>query len=508
MARAGEPTWCKGEDFKASGSSFTVLAQQDTQDPRSFVSALVKFSCSSDPELEAKRGELDKLRAEWSENFAMNDADWADAVVYAKENGNQSDKISMQATTFATMSPIDQFVAITKGFAAASNPLYVADVLDSTLTEAGRTGLLQACATNGSIARADGGMAMWAICQGDADKLDENKFSTELRGDTSHSAAERMRVRIAFYTTRAKLNKNAAIAEKLIKKDDAYKKLFDAAAKGRAEWAKTVGTNKDLLDLVQTMDSAVLFQSRKQLAGCEDTTAAALAAAVSTIPAKAFATMHDDREDPFKGFATKAGPLLVNNPIVNLAATAYALCHAKTATGRFLSRYLQEVPGMRGPRGAAFAQLLQQKFELDDTQLKEPPLPQLGLRPFNSRGGEIMSAGGVVKDLKPGKGKTTVDLERTSRKQLDCVQEHVTNRIVSIRDSGSVEYERICDKTAIVTYDSTWRGFSVTDESAKVLKPGLLFSSTYGDGLEGEVIALWPSKEAKLPSVVLGAKLK
>ncbi|MEP6859190.1 MAG: hypothetical protein ABJE66_01120 [Deltaproteobacteria bacterium] len=512
-AHAGEPAWCKGEDFKADRYSFGMIAQQDTEDPRGLLSELVKLSCSSDPGFDAKRAELDKLHVEWSKNFAMNDADWADAIAYTKEGGGGSNTITLQANTFATLSPLDQFAAITEGFAkVSSNPLYVADVLDGNLTEAGRLGFLMACAKEGSVTREDGGMSMWAICQGDVDKLDPAKFATELRGDTSHTAVERMRVRIKFYTTREQLAKNAQLVQKLIKKDDAYKKLFDSAAKGRADWAKTLGSNKDLLDLVQAMDSAVMFHSRKQAAGCEDKTAAALATAVATIPAKAFAAMHDDREDPFKGFASAAGPVLVNTPVVNLAATAYALCHPDTATSRFLSRYLQEVPGMRGPRGAAFAQLLQQKFELDDTSLKEPPLPRIGPRPFDSSGGEIMSAGGVVKGVKPGAGKdknkTVVNLEKTTRKQEDCVKEHTTNRIVGIRDSGTVEYERICDKTAIVTHDTTWNDFTVTEASAKVLKAGLVFSSTYGAQLDGEVIALWPNKDAKLPSMVLGAKLK
>jgi hypothetical protein len=510
-ALAGEPAWCKGEDFKQDVYTFGVLAQQDTVDPRGLLNQLVRLSCSS--ALEPKRAELAKVHAEWSKNFAMNDADWADALAYVKDGGGGSNDIAIQGNTLATLSPIDQFAAITNGFdKVSSNPLYVADVLDANLSEVGRLGFLTECSDVHSISREDGGMAMWAICQGDADKLDAAKFATELRGDTSHTAVERMRVRIKFYTTREKLAKNAQIAQKLFKKDDAYKKLFDSAAKGRADWAKTVGSNKELLELVQAMDSAVMFHSRKQAAGCEDKTAAALATAVATIPAKSFAAMHDNRDDPFKSFAEAAGPVLVNTPVVNLAATAYALCRPTTATTRFLSRYLQEVPGMRGPRGAAFSQLLQQKFELDDTNLKEPPLPGIGPRPFDSSGGEIMSAGGVVKGVKPGagkdKGKTVVNLEKTTRKQEDCVKEHTTNRIVGIRDSGAVDYERICDKTAIVTHDTTWEDFTVTEESGKQLKSGLLFSSTYGAHLDADVIALWPNKDAKLPSVVLGAKLK
>jgi len=508
-ALAGEPAFCKGEDFKASPYNFGIIAQQDTDDPRGLVRELVEFTCSTDPAIDAKRGELDKLRAEWSKNFAMSEADWADAVAYVKEHGAGGNDLSIQANTLASLSPVDQFAAITNGFEnVGSDPAYIADALDSSLTEVGRLGFLVGCSKEGSVTREDGGMAMWAICQGDVDKLDLAKFATEIRSDTSHSGVERMRVRIKLYTTREQLKKNAELAQKLIKKDDAYKKLFDAAAKGRADWAKNLGGNKDLLDLVQAMDSAVMFHSRKQFAGCQDKTAAALATAVATMPAKSFTGMHDDREDPFNGFAAAAGPVLVNTPVVNLAATAYTLCHQKTATGRFLSRYLQEVPGMRGPRGAAFWQLLQQKFELDDTKLKEPPLPRLGSRPFDSSGGEITSAGGVVKSVKPNKAKAVVALEKTSRKQEDCVKEHVTNRIVGIRDSGSVEYERICDKWAIVTHDTTWQDFTVTAETAKLLKPGFLFSSTYGSGMDGDVIATWPSKDAKVPGMVLGAKLK
>jgi hypothetical protein len=125
-ARAGEPAWCKGEDFKESPYSFSILAQQDTEDPRGLLQQLVKLSCSSDPGFDAKRGELDKLHAEWSKNFAMNDADWADALAYVKEGGGGSNKITLQANTLATLSPIDQFAAIASGFDNVStNPSYV-----------------------------------------------------------------------------------------------------------------------------------------------------------------------------------------------------------------------------------------------------------------------------------------------------------------------------------------------------------------------------------------------
>src|SRR5207237_3443880 len=126
------------------------------------------------------------------------------------------------------------------------------------------------------------------------------------------------------------------------------KKIYDTAAKGRADWATGPGANKALLDLVQTLDSAVFFHSRKLYAGCEGKTAAALATAVSKLPAKTFKAMHDVRDAPERGFASKAGPVLVNNAEVNLAAIAYAECQPKTGIGDFLASYLQEVPGQRG----------------------------------------------------------------------------------------------------------------------------------------------------------------
>src|SRR3569833_3953027 len=106
----------------------------------------------------------------------------------------------LQANTFATLSPIDQLGAITDGFdKVGSNPMYVADVLDANLSEVGRIGFLMTCAKEHSVTREDGGMALWAICQGDAAKLAAAKFATELRGDTGHSAADRMRVRFKLY---------------------------------------------------------------------------------------------------------------------------------------------------------------------------------------------------------------------------------------------------------------------------------------------------------------------
>jgi hypothetical protein len=227
---------------------------------------------------------------------------------------------------------------------------------------------------------------------------------------------------------------------------------------------------------------------------------------VATLPAKAFTAMHDVRDDPFAGFAAAAGPLLVNTPVVNLAASAFVECNKGTATADFLGEYLQRVPGERGPRNAALGAIMGETFKFDDTEAKKLQYPSFGTRPYQRSGGAIRSAGGVVKSTKPEGDALTVNLEKTSVVQEDCVASHKTHRLSRIRPDGVLEYESICDKTAMVKHDTTWSNFKVNPAHAKWLKPGTQFSSVMGSKL-GDVIATWPNKNAKTPSMVLGATL-
>lgn len=515
VAFAGEPAWCKGENFDEAASNLSARTFQD-DDPVSIVRNVVSYSCSKDPGIDAQRPMVEKVRAEWSKKLFMNDADWSDAVLYVKNSGFSGFDIPVSAKTIATLTPIDQYLSIKQGFGgdsgnAVADSIYAADAMDDVLTETGRLGFLESCGADKGVGRDDYEVMMWAVCQADVAKLDGNKLAAELRTDTAHTPQVRTAIHIRIAVVLDSLQKAKDQAAKLVKRDDVYKKVFDVAAKGRADWATTLGTNKELLALVQAMDSAVAFHSRKQLAGCEEKTAKALATAVSTIPAKAFTGMYDIRDDPFGGFAHKAAPVLVNTPVVNLAATAYALCQPKSAIGDMFGAYLQEVPGFRGPRSAAFAAVFAQKFELDDTNLKEVPVPKIGQRPYDRSGGSISSAGGVVKSVKPGtgedKGKMVVALQPTKIKQTDCVKEHSTNRITGITSGGTVQYELVCDKTAVVEHDNTWTDFKISPSTAAWLKPGVVFSSVHGEET-ADVVAVWPNKSAKLPSLVLGGTVK
>jgi hypothetical protein len=94
-------------------------------------------------------------------------------------------------------------------------------------------------------------------------------------------------------------------------------------------------------------------------------------------------------------------------------------------------------------------------------------------------------------------------LEKTTITTTECVKSHKTNRIQEIRIDGSVRYEEICEKSGKVTRDNTWFDVKVNKKYASQLKPGVQFSAT-GKAL----LAVWPNKNAKAPSIVLGAQVK
>ncbi|NVB77792.1 MAG: hypothetical protein HOV81_05300 [Kofleriaceae bacterium] len=508
------PGWCKGEDFK-TGRSSTVRGRDESY--KVTIQNVVEAACTSDPAVEPTREATEKLRREVSSELFMNDADWSDAVLYVKERDKSYDRTKISTTNLGALTPIDQYVAIKDGFVDgvgqdnSSDAYYRADAIGDALTETGRLGFLETCmALPGGVgARDDDRVVDWAICAEDAQKFDPKKVAEELRTDTAHEARDRTRIHLRLPVVMQGLAKVAAARDALFKTDEAYKAVFDVAQKGRDDWRKGVGTNTELLALVQSTESGFWFHSRKQFAGCEEKTQKAIADAASKIPAKLLKNLFDERYDPFHGFADKAAPILVDQAEFNLAATAYTLCQPKTAIGAYLGGALYLNPGLRGPRTAAFTAIFHQEFALDDTQLKEVKKPRMGARPYTA--GSTSSFGGVLKSFTPGgsdaKGKKIANLQQTLIKQEECVKSHSTGRIARITPNGEVQYEQVCDKAAIVTHDHTWDPFAVSERSATWVKPGQLFSTVGANG-EMEVIAVWSSKTAKQPSLLLGGVLK
>lgn len=508
-AMAGVPAWCKDASF---GADRYDLKDLSARDPRDVIITFAKATCAPTPEAEAGRAEIEKARQAWSKKLQMTEADWADAVAYAKSD-YRSERLEYSTKNLAAFTPIDQYKAFVDGFSrpggnpAFNDPFYIADAFEHRLTEVGRFGYIQACLDLGGRSVTTIPSVTWALCQGDIDRFDPVKFSEQLRSDTAHGGELRMSLRLRLLELPARLKDHAAAIQKLFGQDEAYKKIFDVAAKARAEWATGLGADTKLNDLALAMDTGTLSQSRKAFEGCEDKTSAALAAEIAKIPAKTFAGMKDVRMDPYKGFAAGAGPVLVKIPSVSLAAMPYILCHTKSGTADFLAAYLQDTPGYRGPRTTALTRIIGEKITLDDMNARLD-YPTFNSRPYWRSHGTIGSAGGVVATAKVTDDVLSVDLEKTLIKRKECIKSHTTNRISRILPDGKIEYEEICDETGWVTHDTTWGTFKIKKEFAPLLKKGVVFSSVGGQDKGADVVAIWPSKNAEAPSLVLGAAVK
>ena len=500
------PSWCGKSVFETNSYDANSLKRTE---PDYIVRAIAKVLCSNSDEIQAHHSKAEELRKSWGTKLGMRDADWADAVAFIDNRDGSYPKVELSSKSIADFTPMDQWAAIHDGMKSGEihvKDVYAADMMHGRLTEVGRLAFLEFCVKERVEHSA---MPHHAMCAGDVAAWDPAKFATQLSGDTAHDGATKMLLRLRALELADNLKTYQADRDKLFKKDDAYKKMVDAANQGRAEWEKGVGKNSALLDLMLGMDSATLSGSRKLFSGCEDKTQAALVAAISRLPAKSFAGMNDVRDDPFGGFAKKAGPVLVNNPEVNIAANAWAQCHRQSAIADFLMASLQEVPGFRGPRGAAFGALLNQKLEFDDVNATKPRFPSFYEDvPYTRRGGSLSSAGGVVDKVTKGKDSATVALQKTSAKRVDCVKSHRTNRVTRITSDGRLEYETICDKSSVVTYDTTWSDFKLNLAHVPLLKKGVLFSGTNKDNGPFEVLAIWKDKNATAPAMVLGAPVK
>jgi hypothetical protein len=506
VASAAPPAWCKG----APGDS-PDLRKLSSQDAGEVIKTFVAAECSPTAEIEDRRAEVEAARQAWSKRLGMTEADWADAVAYAGVQ-DYSIRAELSAKTLAAATPIDQYAVIAKASESVQGmgELYAADMFEPNLSETGRLGFLQvACFHHGQAAPVDangmtGTEVIWAICQTDLERIDVATLLGEIRADTAHDGALKMKLRLAAYELPRRVKDHAAEVDQMMHRDDANRKLFEVARAAHGEWASGVGKNTKLLELVLAMDSAAVTQSRKQLEGCGETTAAALADAVAAIPARAFDGMRDKHDDQSAGFASQAGPVLAQSPAVTLAAIAFLRCTPEGGVSEFLAQIADSGIPSRGPRNAALGKIRNTRITYDKVGAK---LVYPRARPYGGNYLEttvqFQSAGGTIKTVKRVGDTVTVQVQQTTMSQTECVRGHHTGRVSRIRGDGRVEYEEVCDRSEKRTHDNTWKPFELSAKYAAWLKPGAVFSATGKD-----VIAMWPNAGAKLPSMVLGGAVK
>jgi hypothetical protein len=189
---------------------------------------------------------------------------------------------------------------------------------------------------------------------------------------------------------------------------------------------------------------------------------------------------------------------------VNLASIAVVLCKQREALSKVLGGALSSTPSLRGPRNFAISKMADASIQLDDMS-KKIFWPHVR-HPYES-GDYLSSAGGQIKAVKKVGDHLVIDMAPMIITTEDCVAEHSTNHIERVHDDGRVDYARICDKTAKVKHDISWAPFDVSLNYEKVLKPGQVFSATYGSK-GGDIIAVWSGPNANAPMWLLGGTLK
>lgn len=494
---APTPAWCK--DHKFSGDPYLATLKSDN--PGNVLETLAHAVCLPSPESESNRAAIEQSRQAWGKRLGMQEADWADVIAFAKERGPQATFSTKIVTEYT---PIDQYNAIVEGFdrpggvGPLRDAMYATDVFDGKLSEVGRFGYISRCM--GTVGVGSPGPVEWAICAGDIAAFDAAKFFDQVRRDTAHDGAYKMQLRLAALSLADDIKKHAAKVQAAWKEDPAYKRMFDIAAAARDEWARTMGKETALLELVASAESAHFSGSRSALATCAERSSAGLAEQVGKVPAKTFANMFDERFDPTKGAGWKMAPVLVGNTAVNLAASAYALCNADGISD-YLAAALSATPGMRGPRTLGFTRLLTEKIQLDDVNARLS-FPSYD-RPYDRPGGALMTSGGVVASTVPDGELVTVKFEKLIVKREECVASHQTNKIYKLHPDGRVEYEQVCDKMGVVTHDEQWADFQVAKRYLPHLKKGVRISVT-----KGALVATWPTGKALLPNWILGATLR
>lgn len=493
-ASAGAPNWCKG-----AGQDKPDMGDLQSKDPRTVLKAFVAAECNPSPEAEAHRADIEKARAAWGKRLGMSEGDWADAVAWTKVN-DYDVKADMSTKKLVEMTPIDQWGAIVKAQddgQANMDALYLADVFDAKLSEVGRLALITTCIKEDSE-------ILWAACQDDVDKIDFNRLFDQLRADSNHNGEIRQKIRMLAYELPAKIKEHQDKVAKRKSEDPGWKKAFEVAAKARGEWGGIADKNQKYLALAAEMESATIAKSRSMFEDCDKKSYGALAEAITSVPAKSFDKMRDVRDDPFKGFAYKALPVAMKSPAVNLASIAVVLCNKREALSKVLGGALSSTPSLRGPRNYAISKMADASIQLDDMS-KKIFWPKVR-HPYES-GDYLSSAGAQIKSVKKVGDHLVVESAPMIITTDDCVAEHSTNHIERVHDDGRVDYQRICDKTAKVKHDVSWAPFEISLNYEKVLKPGQVFSSTYGSK-GGDIIAVWSGPNANTPMWLLGGTIK
>jgi hypothetical protein len=475
------PGWCSAVHGRIQADDVDSIVASD--DPREALPSLVGATCAPDGDAANRMADLDAARASWSKKLGLTEADWADVAAYAQLEPYQiGDEVVLKTgdgpritRAWSSFAPMEQYAALMRGAGDSSDLAfdhdYLADAFGAQLSEAGRLAYIRDCITSSNF-----DPVHWAMCQPDIDQLDGVKLASEVRADTVYGGADKTKIRVAYYLTKAKLVEHAARIKKLIASDPGYGKLFEIAAATHTTWVERATAKADLLALVAKMDDARATNSRAAYAGCEDTTWAAWTTAVSAVPAKSFAGIAT-ADTSVLNVDGRAAAILLKEPEVYLAAVALQQCdHGHDGDHDYLHRVLGGAmlhwPGARGQRTETQTRIMTAGIEFDnrDTKLAYPGVNRsLGGQNSGSSSGGI----GEIAKITPKGAKVHVEFKPKMVKEEVCTQVAYSNRIAAITAAGTVLYEGTCLNSKIISIDRSSKPLDANARYMKGMKAGM-----------------------------------
>src|SRR5262245_53971760 len=199
---AAPPAWCKDASVEAGD-----LRGLSSKDVREVLKSVAASDGSPIAQAQDHRAEIETARQAWSKRLGLTEADWADVVDYAKIHDDYSIPAEVKTKTLANASPLDQYALIQHGLDVQGkyDTMYITDMFETKLSEVGRYAFLSTTCfdQSKSVARSPtdllGSEVTWAICQADFERFDLARFQNELRADTTHDGALKMKLRVATY---------------------------------------------------------------------------------------------------------------------------------------------------------------------------------------------------------------------------------------------------------------------------------------------------------------------
>lgn len=502
------PAWCPPRDQLPFGPDDGWLAHADLKDQ---ISAVVYLECT-DPERVGQPAvtHAEQVRQKLMARLGMTDADWPDAVDLAariQAHEDLSIDLANPSPAWSTMGPLDQAAVLMYprieggNLIAMADLAYIADAFGPKLSESARVVYVKDCVESKKPVQ-------WAMCQGDVDALDGTKLASELHAATAAPPYARMAIRVLYDELKQELPAHAKDVKQVLAKDPAYGQLFAIASAQRTAWNAVWSASPPALAAALAMDDGVVTHSRRAVAGCQQSTWNTLAAAVTKVPAKAFA-LRATSADAFADDAVEDLVVtLLRRPETYLAAAAYTSCaiqqHTSGALDDIANRFageLVKIPGYRGPRTSTQSEILFANIQLDDRDatLDQPDFTRHWFTGIGNV--DPVEVGNMASLKRSGDHATLVFAAQPATELVDtgCTQTH---RIHSIRGDGSIEYEYNCTGSKRISVDHR------PDPATVAVRYTHHLGARMAVIVEGDVVFFAWHGNAKVPSVVLGVPVK